>query len=131
MSTRASRRILWIASALLVPLPVLFPGPGLVPAARFLMLGGVSLAVMLFESARGAVGPLAALLLLQGIAWLGVLWLGAALAARLLTRLPPQARLRATLAIVLAGLVVGATVEIYHTPFAAEAAWGNLLHVYR
>ncbi len=131
MSTRASRRILWIASALLVPLPVLFPGPGLVPAARFLMLGGVSLAVMLFESTRGAVGPLAALLLLQGIAWLGVLWLGAALAARLLTRLPPQARLRATLAIVLAGLVVGATVEIYHTPFAAEAAWGNLLHVYR
>jgi hypothetical protein len=131
LPTRTIRRILWIASALLVPLPVLFPGPGLVPAARFLMLGGVSLAVMLFESARGAVAPLAALLLLQGIAWLGVLWLVAALAARLLGRLPAHARLPVTLTIVVAGLVVGATVEIYHTPFAAEVAHGNLLHVYR
>ncbi len=131
MSTRASRRMLWIAAALLVPLPVLFPGPGLVPAARFLMLGGASLAVMLFESSRGAVIPLAALLLLQGIAWLGALWLVAALAARLLARLPSHARLWVTLVIVAAGLVVGATTEIYHTPFAAEAARGNLLHVYR
>jgi len=123
--------MLWIASALLVPLPVLFPGPGMVPAARFLMLGGVSLAVMLFESTRGAVAPLAALLLLQGIAWLGVLWLAAALAARLLARLPARARMRATLAIVVAGVVVASTAPIYHTPFAAEAARGNLLHVYR
>jgi hypothetical protein len=123
--------MLWIAAALLVPLPVLFPGPGLVPAARFLMLGGASLAVMLFESSRGAVIPLAALLLLQGIAWLGALWLVAALAARLLARLPSHARLWVTLVIVAAGLVVGATTEIYHTPFAAEAARGNLLHVYR
>ena len=131
MSTRASRRMLWIAAALLVPLPVLFPGPGLVPAARFLMLGGASLAVMLFESSRGAVIPLAALLLLQGVAWLSALWLGAALAARLLARLPSHARLWVTLVLVAAGLVVGATTEIYHTPFAAEAARGNLLHVYR
>ncbi len=131
MSTRASQRILWIASALLVPLPVLFPGPGLVPAARFLMLGGVSLAVMLFESTRGAVAPLAALLLLQAIAWLALLWLVAGLAARALARLRSQARMRVTLALVAAALLLAATTEIYHTPFAAEVARGNLLHVYR
>ena len=131
MSTRASQRILWIASALLVPLPVLFPGPGLVPAARFLMLGGVSLAVMLFESTRGAVAPLAALLLLQAVVWLALLWLVAGLAARGLARLRSQARMRVTLALVAAALLLGATTEIYHTPFAAEVARGNLLHVYR
>ena len=131
MSTRASQRILWIASALLVPLPVLFPGPGLVPAARFLMLGGVSLAVMLFESTRGAVAPLAALLLLQAVVWLALLWLVAGLAARGLARLRSQARMQVTLALVAAALLLGATTEIYHTPFAAEVARGNLLHVYR
>ena len=131
MSTRASQRILWIASALLVPLPVLFPGPGLVPAARFLMLGGVSLAVMLFESTRGAVAPLAALLLLQAVVWLALLWLVAGLAARGLARLRSQARMRVTLALVAAALLLAATTEIYHTPFAAEVARGNLLHVYR
>ncbi len=131
MSTRASQRILWIASALLVPLPVLFPGPGLVPAARFLMLGGVSLAVMLFESTRGAVAPLAALLLLQAVVWLALLWLVAGLAARGPARQRSQARLRVPPALVAAALLLGATTEIYHTPFAAETAWGNLLHVYR
>ena len=67
MSTRTARWILWISFVLMVPVPILLFGPGLVPAARLIMLGGIALAVALFESSRGAVGMLAGILLAQGL----------------------------------------------------------------
>jgi hypothetical protein len=125
MSARASRWLLWLGLVVVLPVPVLFIGSGLVPAARLLMLGGIGLAVMLFENARGAVGPLAALLLGQGALYLGLLWLAAHLASRSLGRLTPRARAAVTVATLAAGLALASTTAIYHTPFGqtAHASW--------
>jgi hypothetical protein len=129
MSASASRWLLWLGLVVALPVPILFLGPGLVPAARLLMLGGIGIAVMLLENARGAVGPLTAVLLGQGVLYLGLLWLAAHLASRLLGRLPPRRLAAVTLAVLAAGLTLASTFAIYHTPFGqtAHASW---LHVF-
>jgi len=131
MSARSARRILWLGGVLMAPVPVLLLGPGLVPPARLLMLGGIGAAVMVVESARGAAGPLTAVLLLQGLAWAGLLWVAAWAMARPLARLSPATAAAIAWAALAAGLVAATILDIYHTPFAADAARGNLLHVYR
>ena len=85
------------------------------------MLGGIGIAVMLLENARGAVGPLTAVLLGQGVLYLGLLWLAAHLASRLLGRLPPRHLAAVTLAVLAAGLTLASTFAIYHTPFGQTA----------
>jgi hypothetical protein len=131
MSARSARRILWLGSLLMAPVPVLLFGPGLVPPARLLMLGGLGAAVMVFESARGAAGPLTAVLLVQGLVWAGLLWVAAWAVARPLARLSPGTAAAIAWLALAAGLVAASVLDVYHTPFAAEAARGNLLHVYR
>lgn len=125
----AVRRILWVAAVLVVPVPLLVVGPGLVPAGRLLELGAVSLALLLAESHQGVVGILTALLLGQGLLWVGVWWLAALVVAGVLAR----ARRAVLLSLAATALLVtGALLfEIYETPFAAERPRASLLHVYR
>ena len=130
MSPRAARWILWISFVLMVPVPILLLGPGLVPAARLILLGGIALAVALFESSRGAVVMLAGILLAQGLLYMGLLWLAAYLASRGLGRLPAKSVTRITLAVVAAGLLVTLAFEVYRGPFRAQSYRANLLHVY-
>ena len=125
------RFILWVTSALTVPLPILILGPGWVPPARLLMLGGISLAVMLSESARGMVGIAAAVFLGQAVAYGALLWLAAHLLSRLLGHLPPRAVAPIVLAGVALGVAVAASFEVYHTPFAPRSARATLLEVFQ
>lgn len=127
--SRASRRILWLAAVGVVPVPLLVVGPGLVPAGRLLELGGASLAVLVVESSRGVVGLLAALLLGQGLAWVGVFWLAARGAGAALSR--TRRPLPLALAVVALGVAVASGFEVYETPFAAERPRATLLSVYR
>ncbi len=130
MSPRAVRWILWISFVLMVPVPILLFGPGLVPAARLIMLGGIALAVTLFENSRGAVGMLALILLAQGLLYAGLLWLVAYGASRGLGRLSSKSMTRITLAIVAASLLVTLAFEVYRGPFRAQSYRANLLHIY-
>ncbi len=130
MSASVSRWLLWLGLVVALPVPILFLGPGLVPAARLLMLGGIGIAVMLLENARGAVGPLTAVLLGQGVLYLGLLWLAAHLASRLLGRLSPRGCAAVTLAVLAAGLTLASMFTIYHSPFGQTSHVG-WLHVFR
>ncbi len=130
MSPRAARWILWVSFVLMVPVPILLFGPGLVPAARLIMLGGIALAVALFESSRGAVGMLSGIILAQGLFYAGLLWLAAHVASRALARLSAKSMTRITLAVVATSLLVTLAFEVYRGPFQAQSYRANLLHIY-
>jgi hypothetical protein len=94
------------------------------------MLGGLTLALGLVETTRGAVGLLAAILLGQGLLYVGLSWVVAFGTARLLARLPRPAVAVLTLAIVVAGLLGASRVAVYRDPYRRDAARTTLLHVY-
>ena len=84
MSRTATRRLLWLAAFLLVPLPYLVAADGAVPAVRFAMLGGVAAAYAGLVNGSGVAWPLTALLLGHALVYALALWAGAALLARVL-----------------------------------------------
>ncbi|MFQ5515412.1 MAG: hypothetical protein ACE5FG_13390 [Myxococcota bacterium] len=130
MSHRIHRGILWLTLVGLLPLPILVVGPGSVPAARLLMLGGISLAVVLLESSKGAAPALAAIFLVQGLLYVAGLWIVAGLGARGLGRLPRGAA-TTLLGLLVAGAVALASIApIYHTPYAAHSSHAGLRHLY-
>jgi hypothetical protein len=130
VSPRALRWLLWLAALAALPLPLLGASEATVPALHQLQLGALALAFTLLERAQG-MGPLiAALFLGQGLLWAALLFAAAALAARLLARLPPFARTRLTVLIVALGLALAAAQPIYRTPYSSRSAESSLLGVY-
>jgi len=123
----SARRLLWLGFVLAVPVPVLVVGQGHVPALRLLFMGGVTLAVILFESARGAAGLLAAFLIGQFAVYAGLLWLAAAGIARVSGRW----RTPAAIAILVVLFGVALTRPIYRCPFLPDVSRVSLLGVYR
>jgi hypothetical protein len=123
----SARRLLWLGFVVAVPVPVLVVGQGHVPALRLLFMGGVTLAVILFESARGAAVLLAAFLIGQFAVYAGVLWLAAAV----ITRVAGRWRLAAAIAILVALFAVTLTRPIYRCPFLPVVSRVSLLGVYR
>ena len=73
----SARRLLWLGFLVAVPVPVLVVAHGHVPALRLLFMGGVTLAVILLESARGAAGLLALFLIGQFALYAALSWLAA------------------------------------------------------
>jgi hypothetical protein len=130
MSVRTCRRVLWTAFVLTIPLPFLLVEIGRVPAARVLMLGGITLAVIAVEGSQGAVGTAAALLLAQGLVHLALLWLAAYAASRVFVLGSPRSTALLTAAAVVALVLFASAFEIYRTPFSARSLRANLLHVY-
>lgn len=115
---------------LMLPLPFFLAETGLVPPARILMLGLISLAVWVVEGSGGVVRISAALLLVQAAGCGGLLWIIATVAVRLLRRLSPVALRRVTFAALIAGGLVTAAFPVYRDPFRAHALYTTLLHVY-
>ena len=128
MSVRTSRRLLWIGLLLALPLPMLALEDALVPVARFLLLGGVCVAVMLVEDAGGVVGLLALVFLGHAIVYAGLLWLLAFAISRGLGRLPPRRLAALTLATLALALLAATATRPYRTPFG-HAPRGNLIEV--
>ena len=130
MSVRASRWILWISLVLMVPVPVLVVGPALVPTARVLMLGTISLSILLLENARGAVGLLTLFLFVQALLYMGLLWLGAYLISRVFARFSRRTLAATTLLLIATGLFITSAFDVYHDAFRVHSAHANLLHVF-
>jgi hypothetical protein len=131
VSVATCRRILFVAGFFLLPFPVFGLGPGLVPAARFLMLAGVSAAFAVLESAAGVVLLLTATFLVQAMLYGAVVWGLAWALARLVGQLAPLARQRAMLLIVLLSLGYFLLNPVYRTPFSPDRAQSSLAELYR
>lgn len=131
MSPRTAQWLLFAGGLLMAPAPVLLLGPGWVPPLRLLELGLASLAFGVWESARGALPAVTALLLGQAALYAALLWAGAALAARALRGLPPRAVAALTWSVLVASLLLTASADVYQTPFAADTARSGLLGVFR
>jgi hypothetical protein len=130
VSPRAIRWLLWLAALAALPVPIFGIGAGRVPPLHQLELGALALAFTLLERAQG-IGPLlSALFLGQALLWGLLLFAAAALAARGLGRLPPFARTRLTLLVVMLGLALAAAQPVYRTPYSSRSAESSLLGVY-
>jgi len=128
MQPRRARRLLFLLFFLALPLPILGPWGGLVPAARHWILLGATSAVALAE---GAAGPVPGILALFAVHAVGGTLLCLALAwaaARGLARLAPRERTRVVVAAWVVGVAAAVAFEVYVTPFG-RAATANLVGV--
>jgi len=131
VSERATRWLLWLAALAALPLPIVGIGSGLAPPLHQLELGVLALAFTLLERAQGVGALLSALFLGQALAYAAALWIAAGLAARVLSRLPPLTRTRASFFLVVLGLALAIAQPIYRTPYSSRAPYSNLIDVYR
>lgn len=131
LSPRASRSILWLTAALALPVPIWVLGPGWVPPLRLAMLAAISLAVMLTESARGAVGLAAAVFAGQAAVYLALLWAAAHLVSRALARLPRRRSAALVWVVVALALGLAASHDLYRDPYHGRSARSGLLDAYR
>ena len=131
MTFRTSRRIIWAALVLMLPVPV-FAGPitAFIPVVRVAMLGAICASVLLVEGSGGVVDLFTLLLFGQALAYLLASWLVAALLARLLARIASHHLAAATLGLVLTGLVLTLSLDLYGTPFRLESSRSNLLAIF-
>ena len=130
MSAQTSRRVLWAALFLLLPVPFFLAETGLVPPARIFMLGLITLSVIIAESAQGVAGLSAAFLCGQALGYAVLSWLVAFLIARTVGFFGRRALAMTTLILVLGGAVVVTGLNLYRDPFRARSLRVNLLHVY-
>lgn len=126
MSTTRAARLLWCGALLLAPLPYLAPLAGLVPVVRFVFLGAVAAGYAAFVDGSGTAWIVVALLLGQALVYALALRIAAGWIAR---RVP--ARLRAPLVwgLLVAGLAIACSFELYRTPFddaSPRARWTGL-----
>ena len=119
----------WFAALwLLFPWPLLVLQDAFVPAARYVLLGGVAAIVAIAEGAAGPVGLLVLLFLGWGALTSLLCWLLAWSIARLLDHVPETTANMATIAILVLGLLWALFLEPYSTPFG-RALRGGLLEV--
>jgi hypothetical protein len=130
VSPRTARLVVWLTAALALPVPLLVLGPGEVPALRIAMLGALSLLFCLAESARGAAGLAAAILLGQAALYLTGFWLAARLALLPLARSSRAARAAVTLACVALALAASVRLDLYRDSFHPRLASSGLLEAY-
>ncbi len=130
MTRRTSQWALWLTSVIVVPVPFFLIESGWVPTARLLQLGGVCFALMITEGTQGAVPPVTALLLAQAGFYIVALWLVSTLLVRAVSKRAPRALAATTAVLVAGGLLAGATLEIYRTPFRSQSLSTTLLHAF-
>lgn len=128
MSPTRARWLIFLVAFATLPLPYFLPEGESAPALRLLFLTGLMSAVYIAEGA----GPLIAIwgmAVLQLLLWTALLFLGAALAARLLSTVPSW--LRATVAVSLALILLTLSLsEIYQTPLSSTRLRSSILHIF-
>jgi hypothetical protein len=126
----ATRRLLWLAALVLVPLPM-FQFGAFVPVARYLLLAGVSFGLIASEGGGEIPYLFLALMLTHGVVYAGVLWLLAWALARGMWAVLPRSAGRVAVGLALAGLAVALFTKPYVTPFSAVSLHSNLPVVFR
>jgi hypothetical protein len=130
MSSRATRRLLWIAALAIVPLPML-QFHELAPVTRYLLLAGVVAGLMWTEGTGTIPWIFFGLMLGHALVYAGLLWTAAWALARGLRALAPSRAGALALLLVAAGVILTLAFDVYRTPFAAESLHANLWTVLR
>ena len=115
MTVRGARWALWLALVLVAPVPILALGQGSIPVGQFLVLITATLAVVVTESARGALPLLLVIFGLQAVAYALVHWGVAWLFTRFT---PPAVGWSVALGLLLGGVWAFST-DFYEDPFRA------------
>jgi hypothetical protein len=113
MSTRAARRLLWLAFALFLPLPYFMVEIGRVPLAQLLLFAAVT-APLLYTDWGFTMQVIAGLFLLQSLFYGLLLWLLAVLVVRFL----PVARQTAIVLALVLALAALAALPLYRAPLS-------------
>ncbi len=129
MSPVWSRRVLWAVLLLTLPVPIWFIGGGRVPTLALFQISAYVLPVWLSEGGPGAALAIQGLGI-QGVVWAAVLYVGARLVVRLLTRLGGGKTSVVGLVVVIVGLFVVSMFPVYVAPIIARGAPVSLLNVY-
>ena len=129
MSPRATRRVLFMALLVLVPLPM-FTFDALVPVARYLLLGAVCVGMRVAEGPGGVVWQLTALFFAHALVYGALLWAVAWGVARSLDALPSSARAALVASVIAAATLWAVAAAPYRTPFG-RAERSNLIEVLR
>jgi hypothetical protein len=130
MSSRATRRLLWIAALAIVPLPML-QFHELAPVTRYLLLAGVVAGLMWTEGTGTIPWIFFGLMLGHALVYAGLLWTAAWALARGLRALAPSRAGALALLLVAGGVILTLAFDVYRTPFAAESLHANLWTVLR
>lgn len=128
MSRTRTRRLLWLAGALLLPLPWLFMYTGAVPVARYVFLAGISGAYAGLIDGSEVAWPMTAIVAVHALVYAGALWGASAVLARFI-----PARLRAPLVVTVfvVGFTVALAYPIYETPMDDERAHTNWVGLFQ
>lgn len=130
MTPRATRRTLWLAALLLVPLPMLQFG-ALVPVVRYVLLAGVTLGLIVTEGGGEIPYLFLALMLGHVLVYAVLLWLASWLLARGLWLLSPARAGRTAIALAVVALLVALVTRPYITPYSSVSLHSNLLVVFQ
>ena len=129
MKRRNARRMLWILTLLVLPVPFYLGEPELAPVSRLAFLSSLMGAVWLAEGGW-AVRTFALLGVALALLYTGALWLVAFWIARSLDGLRAPSTRVALLAAIALGLVLSSFTELYDTPLSSERPRSNVFQLF-
>jgi hypothetical protein len=115
----------------MLPLPFYLVETGYAPLLRIALLAGITLAVIVAEGTSGAVGIASAIVLAQVATYAAVTWLASGWMVKLLGRGSRRTMTAVTMGILIAGLIVTSSVDLYRTPFRRDAPRSSLIDLLR
>jgi hypothetical protein len=122
--------VLWIAALVLVPLPMLQFGAE-VPVVRYLILTGLTLALVVAEGAGWVATALVLLFLGHALVYAALLWVVAWAVARALHAWVPRRAGAVALGLAALGLFGALLTRPYVTPFSSVSLRSNLPVVFQ
>ena len=126
LSRKATRRLLYVALFVTLPVPFYLGALEVSPALRMFFLTSLTLAVVATEGGAGYLGSLALIAAGQSLLWALLIWGLAAVVALGLGRVA-RGRLHLALTAGLVLLLLGlGTLEIYRTPLSSDGPYSNL-----
>ena len=132
MSTRRAAVLLFVVAFLTVPFPMLGLSGSVVPAARFLQLAAVLVALLMTEGAGGMVGLFTGLLAAHAFIYTGLLVAAAwGLGRLVLVRLASGPRLWLTLSVSLGLIGIASFASVYDTQFHHASVHARVWELYR
>lgn len=129
VSEESARRWLWIAALLVMPVPFYLAEVEWAPVLRLAFLSSLFGAVALAEGGAKVAG-LMTMGLIQTLAYLGLFWLAAGLAAQLFARIASPPLRVAAVGTVIFLLFTSSLLPIYETPLSSTRLRSTLWQLF-
>ena len=128
---KSTRRALWIASLLLVPVPLWVFAEAFVPTARLLELGTVVLITIAVEGPAGVAPLVLALFFGHAAVYTALLWVCSWIFCATIDRIYRPALTPLCTILILGGIVWALSSPVYTTPFHPDLPRSTLWEVYQ